>query len=495
MKRILATIFFAGLNLIVYCQQIGWYHKDLEKDTVFGVSTEKAYQELLRNKRPQKVIVGIIDSGIDTAHEDLRPVLWTEEKTGIHGWNYIGRETGKEDITELVGDRKDFYDSLSFTVVPEIYRAGFQQHRALAPTLSQKKQAMQVFIENLEEVKSWTVELEKKLNKTDLIVDDFRNYKPSQENEKIWVSLIIERFKMYKNWEELKFTEIDNLIEKAQYHLLHGLNISNGELDTTTGDSNINPDALGLVSPVNPTPLHGTHVAGIIGAKRNNGVGLEGIADNVQLMMLKANGNIRELRDKSLAKGIRFAVDHGATIINLSFGKPYTWDKKSVDEAIAYGRKKNVLFIHAAGNAAENLDVLPHYPSPKEKDNWIEVGASGLVDDKTLPARFSNYGKKSVDVFAPGVQIYSSIPGSKYEFESGTSMAAPVVTGIATLIKEYYPSLSAVQIKEIILKTVIKRDVLSDKCISGGVVNAYNALQLAATYKKDILVKGKRTLR
>jgi subtilisin family serine protease len=200
------------------------------------------------------------------------------------------------------------------------------------------------------------------------------------------------------------------------------------------------------------------------------------------------NGTIRELRDKSLAKAIRYAADNGAKVINLSFGKPYTWDKKDVDEAVKYAMQKDVLIVHAAGNDGEDLDNTPHFPNPIYLDDqgtanaWIEVGASGGKDDNSLAADFSNYGKRTVDVFAPGVNVYSTIPGNRYISWSGTSMAVPVVAGLAALIREYYPKLTAVQVKEIILKSVVKRDVLKDKCVSGGVVNAYNALKLAATY-------------
>jgi subtilisin family serine protease len=254
----------------------------------------------------------------------------------------------------------------------------------------------------------------------------------------------------------------------------HGLNINNAEQDTATGNADVSPDKIGPLPKPNLTPIHGTHVAGIIASKQY------GIAKNVQIMMLKTNGNIRELRDKSLAKAIRFAVDHGAKIINCSFGKPYTWAKKEVDGAIAYAKQKDVLILHAAGNNGENNDVSPNYPDPDDKSNWIEVGAS---DEKGNAANFSNYGKKKTDVFAPGVNIYSTLPGNKYGYQSGTSMATPVVAGLAAMIRGYYPKLTTFQVKDIIMRSVVKRENLKDKCVSGGIINAYNALKLAATYK------------
>lgn len=423
MKRVLIITVLFVLVFSGYCQQTNWQNKDLVTDSVFGISTEKAYKELLKNKKPIKIIVAVIDSGIDTLHEDLKSALWTDIRTGTHGWNYIGAETGKEDIIQLMGDKKDFYDSLSYTFVPEIYRGGYQQYRKIVPALEGKIAAMQDLIRELDEL----------------------------------------------NTEDAK-----ELKQKAQFHLEHGLNINNTEADTVSGDADVSPDKIVAVKHPNLTPFHGTHVAGIIASTHY------GIAKNAQIMMLKTNGNIRELRDKSLAKAIRFAVDHGASIINCSFGKPYTWAKKDVDAAIAYAKEKDVLILHAAGNSGDNNDVSPNYPDPDDKSNWIEVGAS---DENGNPASFSNYGKKKVDVFAPGVNIYSAIPGNKYEYESGTSMATPVVAGLAALIRECYPNLKAPQVKEIITKSVVKRSSLQDKCISGGVVNAYNALKLAVVYK------------
>jgi len=269
------------------------------------------------------------------------------------------------------------------------------------------------------------------------------------------------------------------------------------------GDNYNNPEEhyYGAADVTGPGADHGTHVAGIIGAARNNSIGINGIADNVLLMSVRAVPNGDE-RDKDVANAIRYAADNGAKVINMSFGKPYSPNKKVVDEAVKYAMSKDVLLIHAAGNDGQNLDSTIFYPNRDYEDGkgtanaWIEVGASGPGDDETLVASFSNYSKTGVDVFAPGVAIYSSTPGSKYDYHDGTSMAAPVVTGLAALIRSYYPKLKAVQVKEIILKSVTKVNhpvtifingepkqvQMTDVCNTGGVVNAYNALKLAASY-------------
>jgi subtilisin family serine protease len=233
---------------------------------------------------------------------------------------------------------------------------------------------------------------------------------------------------------------------------------------------------------------------------RDNNIGVKGVANDVMIMSVRTVPDGDE-RDKDVANAIRYAAANGAKVINMSFGKTYSWDKKAVDDAVKYAVSKDVLIVHAAGNDNTDLDTTTRYPNRTYADgsgiarSWIEVGASGPVDDETLKASFSCYGKVAVDVFAPGVKINSTIPGSKYAEFSGTSMASPVVAGLAALIRSYYPKLTAVQVKEIILNSVVKvghnvkipgatpKEVpFADLCQTGGIVNAYNALKLAATY-------------
>ena len=247
---------------------------------------------------------------------------------------------------------------------------------------------------------------------------------------------------------------------------------------------------------------HGTHCSGIIAAVRNNGIGMDGIADNVLIMPVRAVISGDE-RDKDIALVIRYAVDNGAKIISMSFGKIFSPQKQWVDEVVKYAEKKGVLLVHAAGNDNTDFDSTIYYPNAEFLDssagakNIITVGAISSDTGFSLPASFSNYGQKKVDVFAPGVDIYSCVPGNKYEFMSGTSMATPVVAGVAALILEYYPDLSAIQLKDIIMKSVtsLKGKIVykpgtkekvdfSTLCVSGGVVNAYKALQLAAHYNQ-----------
>ena len=488
----------------VLAQQPGWQHLDLQHDGVMGMSTHRCYQELLKGKKGNRVLVGIIDTGIDTAQEDLIPVIWKDPITGQQGWNYIGAETGREDITQLVGEKKELYDSLMYATVPEQFRAGYQQHRKLIPALEAKVKNMQSAVAELETIRALVDCIIKKLGKSNPTTEDFKNYQAPEETEadkilieqgadrlteKELIRRILKRLPLYPDWASYRYHEIDQLLDRARYHLQHGLNLENREKDTAMGNTDITPDKLGPVKKTNIAgAYHGTHVAGIIGAVRNNGIGIDGVADHVQLIILKENGTIREMRDEALARAIRYAVDHGAIVINMSFGKPYTWNKKVVDEAVKYAMKKDVVLIHGAGNTGQDLDKEEHYPTPWYADSigcagaWIEVGASGPKDDSTLLPSFSNFGQRSVDVFAPGVAIYSTLPYNQYQSWDGTSMAAPMVTGLAALIREYYPRLSALQVKDILIRSVIKRPILANKCVSGGIVNAYNALKLAAEY-------------
>jgi cell wall-associated protease len=250
-------------------------------------------------------------------------------------------------------------------------------------------------------------------------------------------------------------------------------------------------------------PTHGTHVSGIIGAERNNGKGMDGIADNVRIMMIRAVPNGDE-HDKDISLAIRYAVDNGARVINMSFGKNLSPEKKWVDEAVKYAESKGVLLVHAAGNDNADVDTTDNFPNPEFRNstytasNWITVGASSdpLAEPgfSSYTASFSNYGKKEVDVFAPGTRIYSTIPGGKYEYLQGTSMAAPVVTGVAALILEFYPNLTPQQVKYCIEKTAVapvkkvKKPGSEDEWVtfsdisrSGGIVNAYEALKMAST--------------
>lgn len=491
-------------------KQSGWQHKDLHQDSVFGISTGKAY-DLLKGKKSNPVIVAVIDDGTDTAHEDLRSVLWVNAKEikgnkkdddknhypdDVNGWSFLGSGKGNVhydnlELTRLVRQGKQRFGSLS-TLSADT--SGLARFNTLELKYNnQLNTAKRIFAR--ESVFKNTVDtISMRTGKKDPALEDIAAYEPQTETEAQIKGIIMVSLKEGKDFEEFK-KETAEQYDRAAQQVDYALNLSFDPRELVGDDyANVKESYYGTPDVTGPDAEHGTHVAGIIGAVRNNGIGIDGVADNVRLMIVRAVP-IGDERDKDIANAIRYAVDNGAKVINMSFGKPFSPYKPVVDEAVRYAMSKDVLLVHAAGNDAVNLDLRDNFPNKRyaggngSAEAWIEVGASGAKDDVTLAASFSNYGSTTVDVFAPGIRIYSTLPGSKYGPLDGTSMAAPVVAGIAALIREYFPKLSAVQVKEIIMRSVVKVDHqirigsrlvdFTSLCVSGGIVNAYEAVKLA----------------
>lgn len=517
-KNAVIIVTFLLSGAMAKAQVPNWQNMDLQKDSVFGISVEKAYNTLLKDKKSQPVIVGVIDSGIDTAHEDLKAVFWVnpKEKKGngkdddknhytddINGWNFIGSAKGNVDydnleLTRIIRQQQAHFGSLNSVPKDTNGYYAYQQLRGKYDEQLEEAQrtlkAVNGFITVLDTMLA-------KMNNQNPTIEDIEAYQPSSPVEMQIKQVIVKPMQQYPDFKTFREKELAGAVAHYKEQVDYQLNL---EYDprSIVGDNYDNAEEhyYGCNDVTGPDADHGTHVAGIIGAQRNNNIGVNGVADNIRIMSVRTVPNGDE-RDKDVANALRYAVDNGAKVINMSFGKPYSPNKNVVDEAVKYAISKDVLLIHAAGNDGANTDSVPNFPNARFADGgvataWIEVGASGPDDDETLPASFSNYGKEGVDVFAPGVGIYSSVPGSKYDYHDGTSMAAPVVTGLAALIRSYYPKLTAMQVKDIILKSVVKvshpvtiyKDdqpvsvQMTDLCKTGGVVNAYNALQLAATY-------------
>jgi len=497
---VLAGLFF----LKAEAQKPNWQNLDLQKDSVFGISTEKAYAEILSHKKKFKpVIVGVIDSGVDTAHEDLKAVIWTNPNEMSNGLDndrdgYVGDLNGWDFIGGAHGDIE--HENLELT---RIIRAG-KADTAMLTEYNRRVAEDRQIIQNVTGYEKLLDSMVEKMKKDEPSLTDFETYKSGNAREENVKNHVIDILKLNPDYTSYRHDRLKGYHDHFQQELDYYLNPAFNPRHSIVGDdsTNVNERFYGNPDVEGPSALHGTHVSGIIAAVRDNGIGIQGIANHVWIMSIRTVPDGDE-RDKDVANAIRFAADHGCKVVNMSFGKAYSPDKKVVDEAVRYAMSKDVLLIHAAGNDGENLDREKNFPtrvyadSSGSAESWIEVGASGWINDSTLVARFSNYGQHSVDVFAPGVNIYSSIPGSKYTTESGTSMAAPVVTGLAALIREYYPKLSAVQVKQIIMQSVVKPEqniIVTDQgkkrvvpmstiCVSGGVVNLYNALLLAEKVK------------
>lgn len=501
--------------------KINWQNMDLRQDSVFGISTERAYRELLPHKKAKTVIVAVVDVGVDTGHEDLKEVIWVnpgelpgngidDDRNGyiddLHGWNFIGGAKGDMlfdnlELTRLIRRDKPRYDTLTAATVSERDKAGFVAYRAmLADYTAQVAYARSNLQENIRFLYALD-SMAQKVGKDNPTATDLQQYQPRdtmQEEDKAWT---INYLTKHPDFGRLRKAIVrDTAIFSGS--LNYKLNLAY-DPRTIVGDdySNDRERFYGNANVTGSNALHGTFISGIIGAVRGNHTGVDGVADQVRIMAIRM-GSDGDERDKDVANAIRYAVDNGAMVINMSFAKHYSWDKQVVDEAVKYAIRKDVLLVRAAGNDGLDIDdpaqsLVPskyYADSSGQAGAWITVGASGWVNDSALVAPWSNYGKKNVDVFAPGMQLYSCAPGSTYEYGDGTSYATPVVSGLAALIREYYPKLSAVQVKDIILRSVVKpahtvivsdgkvkrRVWLSDICVSGGVVNAYRALELAA---------------
>ncbi len=495
--------FYAKKGKLTDEQLKRWSHLDLAKDSIPGMSVDRVYSELIKNKIGKKVIVGVVDSGVDIDHEDLKSVIWTnpkeiagngkdDDKNGyiddVHGWNFLGDSNNETlEMTRIVKKGDDG------SVVYKTAKA------ALDKKLKQYQESKQQvdFILNADKTIS---DLLKKENYTFDEVKAISSTDPSVNRSKqVIMSIIGQAGPGFKS-------EINEYKEQVYDMLNYNLNTEfNGRAIVGDNPDDFNSKGYGnnvVYGPDKKEALHGTHVAGIIAQQRNNGLGGDGIANNVEIMSVRCVPNGDEY-DKDIALGIRYAVDNGAKVINGSFGKDFSPHKQWVFDAIKYAESKDVLIVHAAGNDAKDIDVEDSFPNDTDgkktefADNVLTVGALNLEYGPNVVADFSNYGKSNVDIFSPGMQIYATTPNNTYKFEQGTSMASPNVAGVAALIRSYYPNLSAKQVKHIIMdsgnsvegKVVVGGDSKNTKPFSelsksGKMINAYNAFILAEKMSK-----------
>lgn len=489
-----------------------WAHADLETDTIPGMSLDKAYK-FLEGKTGETVIVAVIDSGIDIEHEDLKDVVWTNTKEiagngidddhngyvdDIHGWNYLGGNgvaaPEQLEITRIVAGYNDRFEGKTINDIAEEEKPAFKEYeKYLAAYKASSGRHFQT-LERLVQIEGVIASVKSFVGKKgDLTLEDLQAISTEDEKIKAQVSGLLPMFG--NGFNEEKFNEYyESQKKNKNYDFDFDGRAIVGDKPNDINDVTYgNPNVIGSVDD----EIHGTHVAGIILASRNNGVGMNGVAHNAKLMSLRAVPDGDE-RDKDIALAIRYAADNGAKVINMSFGKSFSPYRHWVFEAIKYAEEKDVLLVHAAGNDSKNIDKSENWPTDsKDKiseyvDNVITIGAMSVNYNEGLPAGFTNYGQLNVDVFAPGVQIYSTFPKNEYQSISGTSMASPEVAGVAALIRSYYPQLSASQVKHIIMNSGSKLDMkvnypgkkgekidFSKLSISGSVANAYNALVLA----------------
>ncbi|MNK59113.1 Thermophilic serine proteinase precursor [compost metagenome] len=527
LKKSLYLIALGALPMTTFAQAeavpLNWYNLDYNTDGVMGISTEKAYKTLLKGKKSTPVIVGVLDGGVDVFHEDLKDVVWINTKDSLsngkdadgngyindkYGWNFIGNADGKDvqfDNLELTRQLrildKKFAHVTPTTELNEADRKAFLAYQEMVAKYKNKLEEAKMGQFSYDALKRNLDAVVREIGKKpeEITLADLENFNPKSNNQRIALGYAKDEIQTNGF---VKF--FDDITEGAKYFNNQVDYHLNKEYDSRPIIGDNYEDAserhYGNADVKGPDALHGSHVAGIIGAKRNNNIGINGVADNVKILTVRLVPDGDE-RDKDVANAIRYAVDNGAKVLNMSFGKSYSHNKQTVDDAVKYAESKDVLLVHAAGNDSEDNDVEPNFPmkyytnakgdTTGIANTWITVGASGLHPDNELLADFSNYGKKTVDVFAPGVRINSTIPDSKYKEEQGTSMAAPVVAGLAAMIRSYYPNLSAAETKQIILESVVKPEQtvqvkiseeatktvkFSDISVTGGIVNAYNAI-------------------
>lgn len=517
MRKFLLIIgFLAALNALnaqqttvdkIDSKYLNWQNKDPKADKVMGISLEKARESFLKDRKPAKtVVVAVIDGGVDIDHEDMVGKIWInhgeipgngidDDGNGyiddVHGWNFLGNSKG-ENITD---------ENLEYTRIvkqnnkshPSYKAAKAQYDKELKKRKEEKKD-----LENFEKIYNGAKEYI--LNATGIDVknaEDLKKVKSKDPNVKIAWKFLKERY-------EMGFTEeiLERLKKTNDEWLLYRLNLDHNPREIIGDDPlNIEDRAYGNNDVKGPRSAHGTSVAGVIAAISGNGIGIDGIATDVRIMVLRVVPNGDE-RDKDIALAIRYAVDNKADIINMSFGKEFSPEKQFIDDAVRYAQQKGVLLVHSAGNSSKNIDREPSFPSDRYLDgseipNWINIGASDMKANKTLPAFFSNYGKKNVDIFAPGVDLVSLNTDNTYELVSGTSISGPVVAGVAALILSYYPDIKPAEMIEILMQSAYllkkpkmvhlpgtsgkkaEKVAFSDLSKSGGIVNVYNALLMA----------------
>jgi subtilisin family serine protease len=544
MKMRFTLVTFIGSSLLLFtgihrlhAQTVpkNWQALDPSADKVLGISLQKAYDYLgSNNKKATPIIVAVLDSGIDTTHEDLKNILWTnlkeipgngidDDKNGyiddVHGWNFLGGKNGQS-VKRAPDERSRIYHK---------YKAKFLNALVDTNSLSAADKILYATWKKTETELNFSDEEKDQLKYVEMLASAFKKHDKVLKQEMNVVSynretltkfipttiigkeaklglLSLHRLMQLDETELNTYTiaQIDEYIEGKNVAFSAKEKLPNDERTIIVRDNYYNfSDAFyGNNDIMGPTPNHGTHVSGIVAASRNNDTGIDGVADAVKIMMVRVVPDGDEY-DKDVALAIRYAVNNGAKIINMSFGKAYSPEKYWVDSAVAYAEQNDVLLVHSAGNENYNLDSITVFPNAnlaaykKNASSFITVGASSdtLITEANIAADFSNYGKQTVDLFAPGVKIYSTLPGGNtYGNQDGTSMAAPIVTGVAALLRTYYPSLTAKQVKTILEKTVFT-PAASAPCLlpgnsnmatpfgtlskTGGIVNAYNAVVLA----------------
>ncbi len=524
-KPQIITTTFAKNQPLTEIEKQNWHFKDIIEDSIPGISLDKAYNEFLKNKKGDTIIVALLDNRIDRSHEDIKESIWINKNEipnnnidddangyidDINGWNFLGNTKGENvdratfETTRIVRKYKDVFKAKELKDIPDSLKKEF--------ILFMK--AEQLYNDNINLIKErldMIESLEKRTNDAYTYLSGIypdsllsgKNIIKLSSKDSITNRMIsnYSYYLKYSDWTSRTRKQIDryftiylglNYEERSKI----GDNADSIE-DTDYGNGNINASK-------SSTHNHAIKVAGVLGANRKNNLGIKGVSNALKIMPVCTSPSGDE-QDKDITLGIKYAVDNGASIIIMTFTKFLVQREDWLVDAIKYAAKNDVLIVLSAGNSSSNSDIEKTFPNDyfldkKEYVNNVIVvgGVTNLLNEK-LVADFSNYGKESVDIFAPSEKIYTTKRNNSYGFESGTSVSAPIVAGIATLIRSYYPNLTAAEVKQIIMESGISLDIMVNKpstseekelvpfsslSKSGKIVNAYNALLMAEEVSK-----------
>ncbi|MCE2732501.1 MAG: S8 family serine peptidase [Flammeovirgaceae bacterium] len=469
-----------------------WWLSDTETDGVAGVGFYKILKNLKPNTFSGKMIIAVLDTGTDTSHHTINPYLYvnTKEITGNgkdddnngyiddrHGWNFLGGPTGNliHDTPEVVREyvrlskkSKNPSNSLSnkewayFREVSEKYERDKNGNKKKLEEYRQAHVQYQQITGTLNTCKRI---LERELSGKNLSYRGIKELMPKTDSAQFAKAVLMQIMEATDT--TLLIQETQNELKQAEEdlgNLVRDYSIAVSLYDTTwrprqiIGDTENNEEKFYGNADVRDPTGHGTSVAGIMALLLQK-LNEQGHRVPIKILPVRIVPSAGDERDKDIANGIVYAVNQGAKIINLSFGKYYSPYPEVVQQAILYGTEKDVLFVHAAGNEGINIDSRSHFPLPPKQNletAWIEVGASGPTLNETLAASFSNYGKKTVDLYAPGVDLYCPTLQNKFGYSQGTSLAAPVVSICAALLWSYNTKFKALDVKDKLISNTKK---------------------------------------
>ncbi|MCL9805031.1 S8 family serine peptidase [Flavobacterium amniphilum] len=517
-----------------------WHHEDYGSTNIPGISLDKAINSVKHLSPKKQIIVAVIDTQIDALHEDLNTNIWTnkkeipnngidDDKNGftddIHGWNFLGNKAGGYTVWanfEYIRILRDYEPIFKNKSKEEISVEDKFKYEQYLKAIENDKKFSKYFNSYIKSLK-YDISLYQKTK------DTLRHFFPKENYTYKQLDSLYRKYKIndktYKERRDSNDQDLGALLDSYMTSIDVGLN-SYAELtdalkqkDSTLNKScslsfnerkNIDSETSNRGYGNNKTQVeikgiptfsnHSTEVSSIIAAKRENNLGIKGFSDNIKIMPLTVCASGDE-HDHDIALAVKYAVDNGAKVINMSFGKDLSMYPELIKEALQYAEKHNVLVIHAAGNNGMNIDESTFFPNDFYKkevcNNFINVGSINKNHGEKMVSSFSNYGKVNVDLFAPGEDIYTAIPDNQYSFDSGTSLAAPMVSGAAALIWLYYPKLTVQQMKYIILESGTSYDLdvivpgtkdkkvkFSELSKTGKVLNVYNAMEMAKEMNK-----------